>query len=138
MRKRICAATGCCRLVDADKGEKYCIEHRALEARDRENRKVHIPYENARHNQWPEMYNSPKWKALRAGKLKQDPLCEICGEKATEVHHRIPHNGNWAMFLDWDNLMSICSDCHRRETQKESIERQRQRRKERERPKLWY
>ena len=138
MRKSICAAPGCCRLVDKDKGERYCIEHRFMERSRQEADRVKTPYQNARHNAWPEMYNSPKWKALRKGKLEADPFCEICGMEATEVHHRIPHNGNWALFLDWDNLMSICHECHLKETQKESIERQRQRQKDKQRGRLWY
>jgi len=139
MRKRICKAPGCCRLVDMDKGEVYCIEHKALGRAELERRRLnHAPYENARHNAWPEMYNSPKWKAIRQAKLKEQPFCEICGLEATEVHHRTPHNGNWALFLDWDNLMSICHECHLKETQKESRERQKQRRLEKERGHIWY
>jgi len=139
LRKGICAAPGCCRLVDKDKGERYCIEHRALARAEQERRMDrHAPYETAGHNRWSELYNSPKWKAMRKGKLEADPFCEICGMEATEVHHKVPHNGNWALFLDWDNLMSICHECHLKETQRESVQRQRERRKEKERGKLWY
>ena len=67
--KRICKATGCCRLVDPSTGHKYCVEHQALERKEIEERKMQRPfYPNARHNVWPHLYNSPKWKTLRANR----------------------------------------------------------------------
>ena len=138
MRKRICKAPGCCRLVDMDKGELYCIEHKSLEARDRENRARRRPYESAAHGRWDEMYASPKWKTLRKNKLESDPFCEMCGALATEVHHITPHNGDWDLFLDPGNLMSICHECHLKETQKESVARREQRERDKARGKLWY
>lgn len=142
MRKIICKQPGCFRTIDPESGHKYCPEHQAQERAELERRKVY--YKDARHGQWSEMYGSPKWKALRDGKLKDEPHCEICGEPATEVHHRVPHNGNWELFLDWDNLMSICHSCHVRQTQKESVVRQQETAQERKRErevrnrKLWY
>ena len=140
MRKTICKATGCCRLVEPP--NKYCIEHQSLERAELERRKVF--YAKGRSNDWSVLYNSPRWKVLRAQKLKENPCCEICGAEATEVHHIKPHNGDLEVFYDSDNLMSICHACHARETQKESEQRkklteeQRRRRKEIERRKLWY
>lgn len=133
MLKRICKAPGCTRLVDASSGSHYCIEHQALEARDREKR---AQFSIVNHGQWDDMYNSPKWKVLRAQKLKEQPLCEICGNKATQVHHKIPHKGDWELFLDESNLMSICFDCHNKETRREMEELKKQRRINRN--KLWY
>ena len=134
MRKIICRAIGCCRLVDPSTGHKYCVEHQTLERLDQEEKKVFYP--NARHNVWANLYNSPRWKALRDAKLKEDPLCEICGAEATEVHHIQPHNGDPAVFFDSGNLMSICHTCHARETQKESESRKRL--KNVQNRKLWY
>lgn len=134
MRKIICKQPGCCRTIDPSTGHKYCPEHEAQERAELERRKIF--YQHAQHGQWNDMYCSPKWKALRASKLKDQPFCEICGAEATEVHHRVPHNGNWALFLDYDNLVSICKSCHARETQKESEMRKKQ--QMRDRRKLWY
>ena len=129
--KKICKAPGCTRLCDRD--HMYCIEHQSLEARDRERRGM---YQTAAHGRWDEMYNSPKWRTLRAEKLRQCPQCEKCGDKATEVHHVLPHNGNWDLFLDTDNLMSICHACHLKETQRESNIRKKQ--KAEAQRKIWY
>ena len=132
MLKKVCKAPGCTRLVDYY-GGNYCIEHQALEARDRERR---FRYNTPNHGQWDEMYNSPKWRTLRSEQLKNEPYCQICGNKATEVHHVTPHQGNWDLFLDPQNIISICHDCHVRETHKETEERKKQRKLQTR--KLWY
>ena len=132
MKKTICKATGCCRLVEPP--NKYCIEHQSLERAELERSRYYYP--NARHNAWSVLYNSPKWKALRAQKLREEPFCQICGAEATEVHHIQPHNGDTELFYDSANLMSICHSCHVKETQKESEERKRQRNETKR--KLWY
>jgi hypothetical protein len=41
------------------------------------------------------MINSVRWKQLRAEKLRNNPICEVCDTNdlstlATEVHHKIP------------------------------------------------
>ncbi len=109
--KTICKAPGCCRLVDASLGTKYCVEHQHLEARDRERK---AQWSRPNQGIWDELYHSPKWQELRRVQLEYQPLCEICGDKATEVHHKIPHCGNRELFFDADNLMSICHTCLRR------------------------
>ena len=129
--KKICKAPGCTRLCDM--GKSYCIEHQSLEFKDREKRGA---YQTAQHGRWDEMYNSPKWRKLRAEKLRQCPECEICSAPATEVHHIQAHNGDWTLFLDYYNLMSICHECHLKQTQRESVERKRQ--KAEAKRKLWY
>lgn len=70
------------------------------------------------------IYDSAKWRALRRTKLQADPLCEQCLEEgrtriATEVHHRksfADATGTEARRLayDYDNLMSLCKECHGR------------------------
>ena len=129
--KKICKAPGCTRLCDI--GKSYCIEHQSLEFKDREKRGA---FQTAQHGRWDEMYNSPKWRKLRAEKLRQCPECELCGAPATEVHHIRAHNGDWTLFLDYYNLMSICHECHLKQTQRESVERKRK--KAEAKRKLWY
>ena len=142
MRKIICKQPGCCRTIDADSGHKYCAEHQAQERAELERKKIYM--QNVQRGAWDELYRTPKWQTLRAEKLKQNPNCEICGEPATEVHHKVPHRGNLELFLNWDNLMSICNKCHRLQTQKELNERNREfyekqkREREIKKRKLWY
>ena len=57
-----------------------------------------------------------RWRKLRQRKLDDEPRCEPClaqgrAALATQVHHKRPisQGGNrWA----WDNLESVCDDCH--------------------------
>ena len=76
-----------------------------------------------RPNKWAKFYGSKAWKQLRAQKLQDQPLCENClslgiVRAATEVHHAYPFgNGineeeQWKLLLDYDNLVSLCHQCH--------------------------
>lgn len=68
-------------------------------------------------------YNSRIWHRLRSTKLLEQPLCERCLEQgrttlATDVHHITPfltyldEESRWEAFKDYDNLMSLCEQCH--------------------------
>jgi 5-methylcytosine-specific restriction protein A len=66
-------------------------------------------------------YNTTEWRKLRETYLKQHPVCEECLNKgkvtpATSVHHKeSPFKKgeiNRHLFLDYNNLMSVCHECH--------------------------
>ncbi len=62
------------------------------------------------------LYQTPEWRRLRRRKILEQPLCEACletetVEPATVVHHRVRHNGDRAIFFDFDQLISLCR-CH--------------------------
>lgn len=69
------------------------------------------------------IYNTQRWRDLRAWKMTNYPLCEEClkNDKTTaveDVHHIVsfmstddPVERNRLAF-DYDNLMSICKECH--------------------------
>jgi 5-methylcytosine-specific restriction protein A len=44
------------------------------------------------------------------------------------VDHIQPHRGNWARFIDRDNLQSLCKSCHDRKTALEMAAEKRQNR----------
>lgn len=53
--------------------------------------------------------------------MKQHPICEECLKKgkvtpAEDIHHeKSPFRGgevNYGLLLDYDNLMSLCKECH--------------------------
>jgi len=65
-------------------------------------------------------YNTSRWKKLRAYKIMQNPLCELCQVKGItkqteEVHHikhiNIDHPDPDTIF-SYENLMSVCKTCH--------------------------
>ena len=61
-------------------------------------------------------YKTARWLHLRELKLHHNPLCEVCMKAgktvlATLVHHIKPIKDGGSMY-DWNNLMSLCSECH--------------------------
>lgn len=72
---------------------------------------------------YQDVYNTPRWLALRQSKLRDNPLCEACESEgrtkvADAVHHIIPFDVTTDKYeldrlaYDYDNLMSICNECH--------------------------
>lgn len=85
---RVCGRHGCAELTE----DAYCPAH------------------------VPPRVQGRRWVRLRAAKLREDPVCEICGrEVAAEVDH-IKEIQDGGHPLDWDNLQSLCTRCHRDKT----------------------
>lgn len=66
-------------------------------------------------------YQNTRWRKERDTYMSQHPLCEDCLEKGkvtagTDCHHLVSpfKNGviNWSLLLDWNNLRSLCKECH--------------------------
>lgn len=77
----------------------------------------------SRNPHYIKMINSVRWKQLRAEKLRNNPICEVCEANdlstlATEVHHKtpvesVPHElGMRQLMFDYNNLQSLCHACH--------------------------
>lgn len=71
------------------------------------------------------IYNSTRWRTIRATKISMDPLCEMCAEAgrttpAEDVHHitsfMTTDDPARRKFLAYDyaNLMSLCKQCHQK------------------------
>lgn len=71
------------------------------------------------------IYNKSLWKSLTDIKRRENPLCEVClmEDKITPAEHthhlRTFTNAKteWErdnLAFDYDNLISICSNCHNR------------------------
>lgn len=69
------------------------------------------------------IYQSERWRRLRAIKFAANPLCEICQKKGIatpteDIHHIISFVGvddtdrRYRLAYDYDNLMSLCKKCH--------------------------
>jgi 5-methylcytosine-specific restriction protein A len=70
------------------------------------------------------LYNTRQWRETRRLQLMRHPLCERClgrgyTRQATEIHHRKAHKGDWGLFLDPENLESLCASCHNSEAQQQ-------------------
>ncbi len=71
------------------------------------------------------IYNSDRWRRVRAWKISCNPLCELCLQKnkvipAEDIHHIISFMSTEdlteRLFLayDFDNLLSLCKQCHQK------------------------
>lgn len=74
------------------------------------------PQTAARREAW-RFYASAAWKRLRASKLASNPVCEHCEARgmttvAVDVHHDKPRTSRDDLALDFDNLVSLCKQCH--------------------------
>ena len=105
---RPCAHIGCHILTR----EGYCPKHRPRDIMRRSQEAA----------DWHRWYQLPIFRDhLRPDQLLREPFCRHCALKglrvrATDVDHVIPHRGNWALFVDADNLQSLCHSCHSRKT----------------------
>lgn len=113
---RPCRHPGCTALTR----EGYCPKHKPQRAARRA---------SAEYHDW---YSLPIWvDDLRPGQLLREPWCRECAKRgirtrATVVDHVDPHQGDWAKFIDRDNLQSLCKRCHDRKTAKEQAQKRRE------------
>ena len=82
-----------------------------------------MDYKNEDTKTKAQYYAQTAWKKLRAYKLQQQPLCQLCLQRgivkpATDCHHAIKFFDQYTpdlrqtLLLDYDNLVSLCEDCH--------------------------
>ena len=63
-------------------------------------------------------YSASVWKSISYELRKEHEFCQLCGKnKSTEVHHIFPFMHQFEdvreeVFLDKDNLICLCTDCH--------------------------
>lgn len=102
-------------------GATYCavcepIVKAEREARLQESRRqADRRYNQRRDPKYVRFYNSSEWRILSRKRLQDDGYkCVKCGAIASEVDHIEPIQlpGGWDRRLDYDNLQSLCIDCH--------------------------
>ena len=63
-------------------------------------------------------YSTSIWKSISYEMRKKHEICQLCCKnKSTEVHHIFPFMHQFEdvreeVFLDKDNLICLCTDCH--------------------------
>jgi 5-methylcytosine-specific restriction protein A len=65
------------------------------------------------------IYQDKRWKAIRKAKFAANPVCEECDSKGIttqtdEIHHIVPIEVNPDLAFEWDNLKSLCVECHKK------------------------
>ena len=74
--------------------------------------------ENSKNKTEKDYYSTSVWKSMSYEMRKKHPECQLCCKnKSTEVHHIFPFMHQFEdvreeIFLDKDNLICLCSDCH--------------------------
>lgn len=101
--KTRCRKPGCPNLTDNSRG--FCDEHRGYSDR--------IYKASRRDTGEQSLYQSARWRKLRAQKLQENPFCEVCARgkpsritAATITHHRVPLKRGGDPY-EWSNLESI-------------------------------
>lgn len=110
--KIICSYPGCKKY--ANRGCKYCEDHKKEKP-------------TGTTSVWKYLYNN-KWEIERKEYLIDHCWCVECLKNniytlATEVDHKIPHEGNMKLFWDKSNWQALCKSCHSRKTLKENKEK---------------
>lgn len=74
--------------------------------------------ENEKNMSEKDYYSTSVWKSISYELRKKHEICQLCSKnKSTEVHHIFPFMHQFEdvreeVFLDKDNLICLCSDCH--------------------------
>ena len=77
-----------------------------------------IAEKNEKNKSEKDYYSLSVWKSMSYELRKEHEFCQLCGKnKSTEVHHIFPFMHQFEdvreeVFLDKDNLICLCSDCH--------------------------
>ena len=77
-----------------------------------------ISGENEKNKSEKDYYSTSVWKSMSYQMRKDHEICQLCGKnKSTEVHHIFPFMHQFEdvreeVFLDKDNLICLCTDCH--------------------------
>ena len=80
--------------------------------------KYDISGEKSKNKSEKDYYSTSVWKSISYDMRKEHEFCQLCGKnKSTEVHHIFPFMHQFEdvreeVFLDKDNLICLCSDCH--------------------------
>ena len=115
MIKKLCSFPNC--TAYAEPNHIYCSEHL------KQSRARHIAFLNAKRSN-ESLYNTQRWRTLRALHLKKNPFCVMCGSrKNLSVDHIVGPRGNEDLFFDENNLQTLCHQCHAAKTAQEIRER---------------
>ncbi len=104
-----CSQRGCGSLVE----EGYCDDHKSPGP---------VVAEKQRQYFKNRFYDTESWRNKRDYYLEKNPLCNNCGDAATEVDHIVPLRQGGDKWDD-GNLQSLCKPCHGKKTAEEVFDR---------------
>ena len=73
-------------------------------------------------------YRTAIWQKIRRQKLQDNPCCEKCIKhgrirRGYAIDHKRPHKGRIKVFLDFNNMQTLCHSCHSRKSAMEKVKR---------------
>jgi len=112
--KRPCAKPNCGALSEG----RYCPAHLGESAR------LEREFDRSRRTGTRLLYSTTRWEQVRREVIARDPVCNLCGMRASAVaHHKKRAQtyavGNPDLFFDVSNLEGVCKPCHDAETSRE-------------------
>lgn len=116
MIRRLCCAPSCSRYrLD---GSDFCERHQNLQQERDKRREEHTRkfFEN-RPRTTSKFYHSSRWNKERQNFLRENPYCQICGARTTEIHHdwtTKDYLDDEEMFFDTEHWVPLCHSCHTR------------------------
>lgn len=115
--RKPCNHRGCGKLTDT----RYCADHLAIY-----NKAKWKATDANRPNSTARGYTSTRYQKARRSFIRSHPLCVECDrlgivEPATILDHIKPHRGDWKLFWDHSNWQSLCTICHNRKSQRETL-----------------
>ena len=121
---RECKAVHCTELVSVHSDRPYCSEHWHLSKKGWTDIKRQRRETEAGAGHKKRVGYGSKWAGASKRYRGRFPLCALCLEegittKATQVHHTVPHRGDWTIFWDSSKWQSLCTSHHSIETNKE-------------------
>lgn len=110
----------------SEKVEKNAKKQQKTDEKQQKNSKIlsknsneyDISGENEKNKSEKYYYSTSVWKSISYDMRKEHEFCQLCGKnKSTEVHHIFPFMHQFEdvreeVFLDKDNLICLCTDCH--------------------------
>jgi 5-methylcytosine-specific restriction protein A len=114
VRVALCAWPGC---FSVPASGRYCAKHaEAGLKKDAERKALRPAFQNADRPNDP-LYNTCRWRMMRARHLAANPECVRCGSTDQQtVDHIAPPHGDSALFFDESNLQTLCMPCQRLKT----------------------
>lgn len=102
-------------------GRTYCdrckpiVDKARAERIEEARRKSNRDYNKRRDPKYGTFYRGKAWRRLARARIQADHYkCVKCGQFASEVDHIVPIQtpDGWDRRYDWDNLQSLCIECH--------------------------
>ena len=112
----MCKSAGC--FLPCEPGKRFCAKHSREQAAYEQVQAERMKASSAdRFKRWEQspsrwVYRDARWAKARREQLRAYPACKMCGGRATDVDHIIPHMGREEFAFNPDNLQSLCHACH--------------------------